>query len=173
MEPHSPEEYCEAALPVPLAKTFTYAVPKGMRGSVQAGCRVQAEFGNRSLTGIVLSIHRQRPRFSVRPVKKLLDDAPALTAELIELGSWIAEYYCAPIGEVLRSMLPLRGETRIETHRYAHAGGTQKRGGLAGPHRRRRSGARIPPAEAPDSDIPGAETSGGGDKRSNDCGSVP
>ena len=114
MEPHSPEEYCEAALPVPLAKTFTYAVPKGMRGSVQAGCRVQAEFGKRSLTGIVLSIHRQKPRFSVRPVKKLLDDAPALTAELIELGSWVAEYYCAPIGEVLRSMLPLRGETRAK-----------------------------------------------------------
>ena len=112
MEPHSPEEYCEAALPVPLAKTFTYAVPRGLRGSVQAGCRVQAEFGNRSLTGVVLSVHRHKPRFSVRPVKKLLDDTPALTAELIELGSWVADYYCAPIGEVLRSMLPLRGETR-------------------------------------------------------------
>ena len=112
MEPRIPEEYCEAALPVPLAKTFTYAVPSGLSGRVQAGCRVQAEFGNRSLTGIVLSVHRDKPRFSVRPVKKLLDDTPALTAELIQLGSWVAEYYCTPIGEVLRSMLPLRGETR-------------------------------------------------------------
>ena len=112
MEPHIPDQYCEAALPVPLAKTFTYALPKGLHGRVQAGCRVQAEFGNRSLTGVVLSVHGDKPRFSVRPVKKLLDDTPALTAELIQLGSWVAEYYCAPIGEVLRSMLPLRGETR-------------------------------------------------------------
>ncbi len=106
------EEYCEAALPVPLNQTFTYAVPRGLRGRVRAGCRVEAAFGRRVLTGIVLSVHGDRPGFSVRPVKKLLDDTPALTAELIELGAWVAEYYCTPIGEVLRSMLPLKGETR-------------------------------------------------------------
>ena len=28
------------------------------------------------------------------------------------LGSWIAGYYCAPLGEVLRAMLPLASEIR-------------------------------------------------------------
>ena len=28
------------------------------------------------------------------------------------LARWIAEYYCAPLGEVLRGMLPLGGEVR-------------------------------------------------------------
>ena len=32
-----------------------------------------------------------------------------LDEELLRLGHWIAEYYCAPIGEVLRGMLPLSG----------------------------------------------------------------
>ena len=37
---------------------------------------------------------------------------PALTPELMQLGRWIAHYYIAPIGEVLRTMLPLSAEFR-------------------------------------------------------------
>ena len=36
----------------------------------------------------------------------MLDD------ELIALGKWISGYYCAPLGEVLRSMLPLASDIR-------------------------------------------------------------
>ena len=35
-----------------------------------------------------------------------------LSDELIALGRWIAGYYCAPLGEVLRSMLPLAADIR-------------------------------------------------------------
>jgi primosomal protein N' (replication factor Y) len=42
----------------------------------------------------------------------VLDEEPVLSPELMELGRWIATYYLAPIGEVLRSMLPLTGEVR-------------------------------------------------------------
>ncbi len=37
---------------------------------------------------------------------------PVLDAELLALGRWIAGYYCAPLGEVLRGMLPLASEIR-------------------------------------------------------------
>ena len=37
---------------------------------------------------------------------------PVLEEHLIALGRWIASYYCAPIGEVLRVMTPLSGEMR-------------------------------------------------------------
>ena len=33
---------------------------------------------------------------------------PVLDAELLALGRWIAGYYCAPLGEVLRGMLERR-----------------------------------------------------------------
>ena len=33
-------------------------------------------------------------------------------AELLALGRWISGYYCAPLGEVLRGMLPLASEIR-------------------------------------------------------------
>ena len=49
---------------------------------------------------------------NARDVFKLLDEEPVLSEELLSLGKWIAAYYCAPLGEVLRSMTPLSGEVR-------------------------------------------------------------
>ena len=58
---------------------------------------------------------RSRIAYEVRQVSSLRDEEPALDRELLDLAAWIAEYYCAPIGEVLRGMLPLGGETRRST----------------------------------------------------------
>src|SRR6202035_4818947 len=43
---------------------------------------------------------------------RLIDSEPVLGPELLALGRWIANYYCAPLGEVLRGMLPLASEIR-------------------------------------------------------------
>ncbi|TMQ08823.1 MAG: DEAD/DEAH box helicase [Deltaproteobacteria bacterium] len=48
------------------------------------------------------------PPAGVVPValSEVLDDEPALSAELVELCAWIADYYEAPPGEVIRAALP-------------------------------------------------------------------
>lgn len=76
------------------------------------GCRVRVPLAARTVTGVVLRTHEQAPKRTVRPISKLLDSEPALSAELIDLGRWISRYYCTPVGEVFRAMLPLAGETR-------------------------------------------------------------
>lgn len=106
--------YCEVALPVPLDRAFTYAVPSGLRGRVRPGCRVLVAFGARTLAGVVVDTPSDEPGLDVRPVLKLLDDEPALGPDLIALGRWMGSYYCAPLGEVLKAMLPLEGETRTK-----------------------------------------------------------
>jgi len=45
-------------------------------------------------------------------VQQVLDDAALLPDELMELARWIAQYYVAPLGEVLRGMMPLGAEVR-------------------------------------------------------------
>src|SRR5262249_11148066 len=50
-----------------------------------------------------------------REVLRLLDAQPVLDEELLSLGKWIGSYYCAPLGEVLRGMLPLAAEIRRGT----------------------------------------------------------
>ncbi len=108
-------QFCELALPVPLDRVFTYQLPLTLRHRVRPGCRVVAPFGSRNLTGVVVRTHNSPPETSTRDVLSLKDEEPVLDSELLQLAQWIAEYYCAPIGEVLKGMLPLSGETRRST----------------------------------------------------------
>jgi len=110
--------YCDVSLPVPLDQPFTYELPLTLGDGVQSGCRVLVPFGSRRLIGVVLRVHDHPPEQGAREVLQLLDDEPALAHDLLRLGKWIAEYYCAPLGEVLRGMLPLTGEIRRAT-RYS------------------------------------------------------
>jgi primosomal protein N' (replication factor Y) len=97
---------------VPVDQPFTYELPETLRHRAQPGCRLQVPFGPRTLTGVILRVHDDGAEGPLREALRLIDEEPVLDAELIALGRWIAAYYCAPLGEVLRSMMPLSGEVR-------------------------------------------------------------
>ena len=103
--------YCDVAVPVPLDATFTYSIPANFAEPCIGG-RVIVPFREKRLSGIVTDLHDRKPSFTAKPILQVLDTAPALTPELMQLGRWIAQYYIAPIGEVLRTMLPLAAEFR-------------------------------------------------------------
>jgi len=103
--------YADIALPVPLDRTFTYEV----NGVVpQVGARVLVPFSGQRLMGVVVRVHDNAPAedFEIKPIQQVLDDAALLPDELMELARWIAQYYVAPLGEVLRGMLPLMAEVK-------------------------------------------------------------
>ncbi len=103
--------YCEVALPVPLDHTFTYGVRQGQ--SPQRGARVIVPFRNEKLIGVVTALAAKAPPdFEVRYLEAVLDEEPLLSEHLLELAEWAAQYYLAPLGEVLRAMLPLAAEVR-------------------------------------------------------------
>ncbi|HTM48674.1 MAG TPA: primosomal protein N' [Bryobacteraceae bacterium] len=104
--------YIDVSLPVPLDQAFTYALPETLRHRVAVGCRVLVPFGARRLTGVVLRCHHDPPGVEAREALRLFDAQPVLGEDLLSLGRWIAAYYCAPLGEVLRGMLPLAAEIR-------------------------------------------------------------
>jgi primosomal protein N' (replication factor Y) len=95
-----------------MDQPFTYALPETLRHRVRPGSRVLVPFGPRRLTGVVVNCHDQPPAMATREASRLVDAEPVLDAELLALGRWIAGYYCAPLGEVLRGMLPLAGDVR-------------------------------------------------------------
>jgi primosomal protein N' (replication factor Y) len=122
--------FCDVAVPVPLDRVFTYAV--GDAAPV-VGARVLVPFRNEKLAGVVVKVHDDPPPVEAKPLLAVLDSEPVLSPQLLELGQWIAQYYLAPVGEVLRSMLPLTGEVRrrvlyriTETGRQALAAGAEK-----------------------------------------------
>ena len=103
--------YCQVALPVPLDRTFTYAVREGQ--FPQRGARVIAPFRNEKLIGVVTAVNAQVPQdVEVRYLEAVLDQEPLLSEQLLTMAEWMAQYYLAPLGEVLRGMLPLMAEVR-------------------------------------------------------------
>src|SRR5713226_2311357 len=104
--------YCDVSLPVPLDRPFTYSLPETLRHRVKPGCRVIVPFGPRKMTGVTLRCHDEAPPVTTRDALRLIDPEPVLDAELLSIARWIATYYCAPLGEVLRSMLPLASDIR-------------------------------------------------------------
>jgi primosomal protein N' (replication factor Y) (superfamily II helicase) len=110
---HAMPTYCEVALPIPLDRTFTYVVGSDLETEPQLGARVIVPFRNEKLIGVVVAVHTRKPaEFEAKPVEAVLDEEPILSAHLLELARWIAQYYLAPLGEVLRGMLPLTAEVR-------------------------------------------------------------
>jgi primosomal protein N' (replication factor Y) len=105
-------ELVDVSLPVPLDQPFTYSLPETLRHRVQVGSRILVPFGTRKLVGVILRCHDERPPVAIREALRLIDSEPVLSAELMALGRWIAGYYCAPLGDVLRGMLPLASEIR-------------------------------------------------------------
>jgi len=102
---------CEVALPVPLDRVFTYAVRDGQLP--QRGTRVVVPFNKEKLIGVVTAVGVAVPtEFEVRYLEAVLDDEPLLSDQLLRLAEWMAQYYLAPLGEVLRGMLPLMAEVR-------------------------------------------------------------
>ena len=114
--------YCEIALPIPLDRTFTYAVNGAARP--QVGARAIVPFRNEKLIGVVIELHSRKPEdFEAKPIETILDTAPLLSPQLLELAAWMAQYYLAPVGEVLRGMLPLTAEVkRTVYYRIGDAG---------------------------------------------------
>ncbi len=103
--------YCDVALPVPLDRAFTYELG-GLEAEV--GARVMVPFGGQRLVGVVVGLHDVSPGddVEVKRVQRVMDEEALLSGELMELGKWVAAYYCAPLGEVLRGMMPLTAEVR-------------------------------------------------------------
>ncbi len=101
--------FCDVALPVPVDSLFTYAV--GELEPVPGG-RVLVPFRQEQMQGVVVRLHDDTAQKKIKSILRVVDAEPVLSAEQMQLGAWIAEYYLSPLGEVLRSMLPLKAELR-------------------------------------------------------------
>ena len=102
-------EFAEIAVPVALHSTLTYRIPATLQDAVRLGSRVEVPLGTTLTTGFVVSLldHTPVDAKKIKAIRSVLDDEePALIPEIIELCRWAAEYYIAPLGEMLRVSLP-------------------------------------------------------------------
>jgi primosomal protein N' (replication factor Y) (superfamily II helicase) len=82
---------------------FTYRIPREL-GVPEPGRRVLVPLGRRRETGIVLGPGEAQGE--VRDAIRVLDEAPLLTPEIVELARWAAAHYLAPLGPALKAAMP-------------------------------------------------------------------
>jgi primosomal protein N' (replication factor Y) len=107
----------DVAVPVPFARALSYEVPRSMAAAIRPGSRVLCEVRRRKILGVVLSVQEGESYLAgkrLKPLSALVDPEPAIPAELLAFLRELADYYVAPIGEVLRLALPAIERERLE-----------------------------------------------------------
>lgn len=98
--------YAQVALDVPLMRTFDYQVA-GCTPTV--GQRVAVPFGQGLRSGIVVGLTADSD-FDAKKIKAITavhDDMPALSADILRIARFAADYYQSAQGEMLATMLPV------------------------------------------------------------------
>lgn len=99
------EFYADIIFPLAL-DALTFAVDSPDSETIVAGSRVIAQIERKYYTGIVWRIHNTRPKFKTKFIESIIDEKSCLPAAQMKLLEWVAEYYMAPLGMVVKAALP-------------------------------------------------------------------
>ncbi len=114
--------YAQIAVPAPLSQPLTYLVPGPLAGRIAVGMRCRVPLGHRQVTGYCTDLLARPPEDcptkEFKEVLAILDEEPLFPPSLLGFFQWLADYYCHPIGEVIREALP-GGLERVRVKRVA------------------------------------------------------
>ncbi len=132
-------QYAQVAVAVHLTKTYTYRLTAAMQKAARVGSRVMVQLGRKPTTGYIVSLlpHLRTGtsliESEIKDVQELLDVDPPLTPEVLEITRWVADYYAAPWGEVMRAALPAGINASVEQTVSITPRGREELAGLSVP----------------------------------------
>ena len=97
------------AVACPLHFALDYLCPSHWDGhALRPGIRLKVPFRGKTIIGVLMgqSTHSDTPASKLKTAVEILDDAPLLPEDLLALLQFVAQYYHAPIGEVVSCALP-------------------------------------------------------------------
>ena len=101
----------EQPVPTPL----DYRIPDPLRAVCQVGQRVMVPLGRRDVLGYIVELTATPQIARLKDLLDIVDDVPVLTADLLRLTRWVAEYYACAWGQVLKSAIPAGFRIRTAT----------------------------------------------------------
>ena len=96
----------DVAIPVPIDHLFTYIASPEVFSRLKKGTRVLVPFGRKALTGVAVEFPESSGVKGLKPIRDVLDVEPTFSPELLNLTRWIADYYLASWGDVLKAAAP-------------------------------------------------------------------
>lgn len=116
---------------MPVEKTFHYEVPEHLLDICEVGKRVLVPLGGRQVTGYIIATTNQLPAAieakGIKHIIDCLDETPLFDQGMLKFLSFVADYYLAPLGEVIKAALP----PGINWESYYHVTLTQEGARLA------------------------------------------
>lgn len=98
--------YASIILDVSIDKTLDYGVTQDQLSKIKRGIRVEVPVRGFLRPGYVLEL-KDKPNFSpVKPISNILSETQLISDDLFELSLWISKYYCAPLRDIFRLLLP-------------------------------------------------------------------
>jgi len=94
------------SLEIALRKEFDYAIPPELADRVDVGSRVQVPFGPRKVLGVVTAVAEESAQARLKPILKIIGAQTLVTARVLKLARWMADYYCCAPEIALKSILP-------------------------------------------------------------------
>ena len=112
------ETFAEIIIPLALQVNYTWQIPAENVAEVSVGVRVEVELRNKKYSGIIKTLHHNKPAaFTPKPIIQIIDNTPILHPVQLKFWSWISDYYLCSEGEVMQAALPanlkLSGESVI------------------------------------------------------------
>ncbi len=99
----------KVAIPaVPFFKLFEYLAPEDC-ALLRAGIRLEVPFGRNSKIAFLIATSDESdyPIEKLKPITRIIDDAPLLAEIDLKLLHWVSNYYHHPIGEVMSAAFPV------------------------------------------------------------------
>ncbi len=97
--------YVDVVFPLNLGR-LTYRCPEGLSDTIRPGMLVSAPLRKGSDKGIVIDIHETPRPGRLREISEIHGDRPVVGRDMLKLITWMADYYIAPEGIILKQTIP-------------------------------------------------------------------
>ncbi len=104
-----------------LDKTYQYAIPEELSELAVIGSLVVVPFGkgNRQINGYIVDLSSE-PKLKaelIKPISRVVADAPMIDSHLIYLAYWIKETFGGTMNDSLKTVIPVRKAVKIKEQR--------------------------------------------------------
>ena len=104
-DPTSPR-IAKVVVELPLEDPLDYRIPPALQGHCAVGQRVMVPVGHRELLGYIVGLAAHSTLSDLKALSEVLDETPVVSADLLRLTKWVADYYLCSWGQVLKAAIP-------------------------------------------------------------------
>ena len=89
-----------------LDREFDYLIPDELADFVRVGSRVSVPFGRREAEGFVVGFSEESSFDHLKAIARVVGKKPLVEENILALARWMADYYCCPVEQAVRTVLP-------------------------------------------------------------------